>query len=449
MSMLNHAPRIDRRHFLKHAAGAAAITAGGTTFVQNLLADAAALKKSNKHIIILWMGGGPSHMDLWTIKEGSANQGAFDPLKTTAPGIEISSAMPKVAEQFMHLSRIESLNSQEGDHGRGTFRMNTGFPPSTLGVNIPHVGSVVSHYLGNPEAPLQFVSVGGTASRIGPGFLGPALAPFTVQNAGMAPENIAMPALGDPVTTAARGERRKALLTTLEDNFKTFTAPHLAGAKRKEYADAAQVHSELVAKALDISLRAGKQTFEFDPDDQKVLAATYGNTGFGRGCLLARKLVQAGITAVQVDLGGWDMHGNIKDGITRQGTAALDPGMGGLVKDLAERELLKDTLVVWLGDFGRTPRINATAGRDHWTAGWTIVLGGAGIKPGVSYGATDRDGTTITKDPVTVDKLYATMYTALGINLKDRNLDLHDNLGRRYYIAGEKGNAEPIKELLS
>lgn len=445
--MLSNFPHLNRRHFLKHMAGAAAMVAGGSQFVSNLQAAGSAMKKQNKHIIVLWMGGGPTHMDLWDIKSGSPNQGSFEATKTSAPGIEISEAMPKVAEQFKHLSVIRSLNSQEGDHNRGTIRMNTGFPPSTLGVNIPHIGSIVSNYCGSPDAPLQFISIGGTATRIGSGFLGAALAPFTVQNPGTTPENIKMPQMGDGNVSVARGNRRKDVLTTLENNFRFGITPHLKESERKNFADASQAHAELVQKALDISLRSGSKVFEFDAADQKKLEK-FGNSGFGRGCLLATKLVKAGVTAVEIDLGGWDMHGNIADGVKRNGTGTLDPGMGGLVETLAAEGLLKDTLVVWMGDFGRTPRINQGAGRDHWSNGWSIVLGGAGIKPGVEYGKTDADGMSIKENPVSVNQLYSTMYTALGIDLNDRNLDLHDNLGRRFYIAGEKENVKPIKELV-
>jgi len=440
---------MNRRHFLKHVAGGAAMATGGLQFVNRLAAASPNLKKQAKHIIVLWMGGGPTHMDTWTIKTGSANQGSFEALKTSADGIEISEAMPKMAEQFKYMTRIESLNSQEGDHNRGTIRMNTGFPPSTLGVNIPHLGSIVSHYVGNPESPLQFISVGGTATRIGAGFLGNAYAPFTVQNPGTVPENIRPPQMGDNNQTMARANRRKDILGVLEGNFRTSVAPHLTKeTDRKAYADAAQAHTELVGKALDVSLKAGSKMFEFGTEDNKLLAE-YGNNGFGRSLLLARKLVESGVSAVECDLGGWDMHGNIADGVRRNASGVLDPAFAALVKDLNQRGLYKDTLVVWMGDFGRTPRINQGAGRDHWGNGWTVVMGGAGLAQGVSYGETDKDGMSIKKDPVSVNQLYSTMYTALGIDLKDRNLDLHDNLGRRYYIAGEKDNVEPIKQLLA
>jgi uncharacterized protein (DUF1501 family) len=440
---------MNRRHFLAHMAGGAAMAAGGLQFVSKLSAAAPTMRKQGKHVIVLYMGGGMTHLDTWTSKVGSPNQGSFEPIKTSADGIEIPESMPKMAEQFKYLTRIESYNSQEGDHNRGTIRANTGFPPSTLGVNIPHFGSIVSHYVGNPESPLQFISVGGTATRIGAGFLGNAYAPFTVQNPGTIPENIRPPQMGDNNQTMARANRRKDILGVLEGNFRTAVAPHLTKeADRKAYADAAQSHTELVGKALDVSLKAGSKMFEFGTEDNKLLAE-YGNSGFGRGCLLARKLVESGVSAVEVDLGGWDMHGNIADGVRRNASGVLDPGYATLVKDLNQRGLLKDTLVVLLSDFGRTPRINQGAGRDHWGVGYTVVMGGAGLKQGVSYGATDKDGMSIKDKPVSVNQLFATMYTSLGIDLKDRNLDLHDNLGRRYYIAGDKENAEPIKELLA
>jgi uncharacterized protein (DUF1501 family) len=140
------------------------------------------------------------------------------------------------------------------------------------------------------------------------------------------------------------------------------------------------------------------------------------------------------------------MHGNITNAIT-PANREVDRGFAGLMKDLRETGLLKDTVVMWIGDFGRTPRINQGNGRDHWGVGWSIVLGGAGIG-GVEYGSMDKDGMRIEKDPVSPEQLYATIWTALGIDLNDRNLDLHDNLGRRFYIAGDKENAKPVKELL-
>jgi hypothetical protein len=435
----------NRRHFMPRLAGSAAMAVAGS---QLLPTRAVAAEKKPKSIIILWMGGGPSHMDLWTIKTGSVNQGAFQAINTSAKGIDISEVMPKMAEQMKHMVRIESLNSQEGDHSRGTIRMLTGFPPKSPGVNKPHLGSVVSYYAGNSEAPLPFFSVGGTATRIGQGIFGNHYAPLLVSNPGSIPENLRPPQLGDNRETTARANLRKELLGILEDNFRGAVAPHLTKeADRKAMADASQAHAELVKKALDISLKGSSQVFEFDREDTRYLEE-YGDNGFGRGLLLARKLVEWGVSAVQVDLGGWDLHGNVAGGVRRL-AGVLDPAFAALIKDLNQRGLYKDTLVVWMGEFGRTPRLNQSGGRGPWSNGWTIVLGGAGLKQGVSYGETDKDGLTITKNPVDVHQLYATMYAALGIDLKDRNLDVYDNQGRRFFIAGDKENAEPISELLA
>ncbi len=435
---------MNRRHFLKHAAGAAAATVAGQTFINNLQAAGPALKKAGKHLVILWMGGGPSHMDTWDIKVGSNNQGDFKPIETSVPGIQVGELMENTAKHFKNLSVIRSFNSREGDHARGTYRINHVFPPSTLGVNIPGALSVAGYYCGSDDIPLpRVVTIGGGGGGGEGGFLGAACSGFPVNNAGQIPENMSMPNMGDPATTRARGERRRGILGVLEDNFTLGLTPTLKPSERKNMQDAAQAHRELYAKAFDVSLKTGPQVFQFNEKDNALLQTQFGTGGFGRGCLLAAKLIQAGVVGVEVSRGGWDMHGNITNAIT-PANREVDKGMSGLMTFLEQTGLIKDTVVLWAGDFGRTPRINQGAGRDHWGNGWSVVVGGAGIG-GVSYGAMDKDGMRVEKDPVSVEQLYATIYTAMGIDLNDRNLDLHDNLGRRFYIAGEKENAKPIK----
>ena len=176
-----------RRHFLTHVAGASAVAVSGLQFLGGLKAAEEKLKKENKSLIILWMGGGPSHMDLWDLKPGQPTGGEFKPIKTAAPGIEISEVLPTVAKQMSHLSIIRSLQSREGSHERGTTLMNTGRLPSPV-VQFPHVGAIAGSLLASKELPLPaFIGIGGTAQRIGPGFLGMTNAPFTVQNAGRPP----------------------------------------------------------------------------------------------------------------------------------------------------------------------------------------------------------------------------------------------------------------------
>jgi hypothetical protein len=249
--------------------------------------------------------------------------------------------------------------------------------------------------------------------------------------------------LGNPQEARVRGERRRGLLNVLEDNFTLGLTPHIKPSERKNYQDAAQAHRELYAKAFDVSMKTGPAVFQFSAEDNAKLQTQFGQSGFGRGCLLASKLVKAGVVAVEVGRGGWDMHGGITNAC-RGPLTEIDQGFSGLMTELEQSGMIKDTVVLWAGDFGRTPRINQGAGRDHWSNGWSVVLGGAGIG-GVEYGKTDKDGMRIEKDPVSIEQMYSTIFTALGFDIDDRNLDLHDNLGRRYYAFGEKENAKPIK----
>ncbi|MBY0527426.1 MAG: DUF1501 domain-containing protein [Gemmataceae bacterium] len=398
--------------------------------------------RRRKSLIVIWLDGGPSHIDLWSVGRhvGSPNQGPFQPIKTSARGIEISEVLPKVAEQFKHLSVIRTLDSREGDFARATTRMLTGMPVDDRGMRFPHLGAVVARHVGNPFMPLRFVSVGGTALRIGGGFLGPAYAPLLVANAGTAPENLRAPTLGDPEMTEARAARRAELLLGLEDGF---TDPLSADPARSAAAAGVREHKQLVEGALELSQGTLSKLFEFDRDDMRRIEE-YGNNGFGRGCLLARKLVEAGVSSVQVDLGGWNMHGNSADGVRRLATGVLDPALAALVRDLGQSGKLQETLIVCLSQFGRSPRINANAGRSTWSHGWDIVLGGAGFRRGVEYGTMEVGGMAIKQNPVSVPQLYATMYAALGIAVKDRTFQ-RDHLG----VGTNDEIIEPIRDLLS
>jgi len=156
---------------------------------------------------------------------------------------------------------------------------------------------------------------------------------------------------------------------------------------------------------------------------------------FGMGCLLARKLVEKGVSCVEVDLGGWDNHNNIFNTLRTGNGPRLDKGMGTLVKELVERKLWKNTVIVWMGEFGRTPRINQNGGRDHWGRCWSVVVGGGGIKGGVVHGSTSKDGMDVDKDPVRIGDLFATLYKGLGL---DPGTKVRDNLGRPLEIADGK-----------
>jgi len=250
-------------------------------------------------------------------------------------------------------------------------------------------------------------------------------APFTVQNPGQPPDNIRLPAmLGNDLEKGERIKRRENLLQEVEDNF-------IAG-KRGE---ASTAHRDIYKKAFSLVSSPLGKVFDINTE-KKGLIEEYGNNNFGKGCLLARKLVEAGVTCVEVDMGGWDLHGGIFPALKTQRLPQLDKGMGTLVKDLSARGLLKNTVVVWMGEFGRTPRINQNAGRDHWARCWSVVVGGGSIKGGQVFGATDDEGMSVKGDAkASVSDLFATIYKGMGL---DPALQIRDNLGRPMPISDGK-----------
>jgi hypothetical protein len=431
-------PMSNRRHFLKHMAGLSLMALPGMQFVQRLRAAAPALKKQNKSLIVLWMSGGPSHMDTWDLKPDSSNGGEFKPIKTSVPGIEISQHLPTVAKQMKHLSIIRSLVTNEGSHERGRVLMHTARAPSVV-VSYPSIGAVTSQQLTSKEVALPgFISIGRPAD--GPGFLGMNYAPFTVQNPGQPPTNIQTPAGVDEF----RIRRRQQLFYEVEENFRDGLVKNLSGEDRQKHTDAAVAHAEIYGKAFNlVADKSGRRVFDLSGEGAGLLRE-YGTAGnFGRGCLLARKLVEAGVTAVEVDLGGWDNHANIFNTLRTNLLPQLDKGMGTLVKDLVDRGLWQNTVLVWMGEFGRTPRINQNAGRDHWARCWSVVVGGGALKGGLVHGATSNDGNDVTSDPCSVGDLFATLYKGLGI---DPGTQIRDPGGRPHKIAGDDG--KPIASLV-
>jgi len=441
---------INRRHFMKHLAGLSALALPGMAFWNSLRAAEKELKKENKSLIVMWMNGGASHMDLWDLKPGSDNGGEFKPIKTKASGVEISEVLPTLAGQFNHLSIVRSLVTNEGSHERGTELMNTGRAPSPV-VQFPAMGAVVSSQLTPKDAPLPgFIGIGGTAQRIGPGFLGSLYSPFSIQSAGQPPQNIKPPESlgGTEDDKKARMLRRQKLFGVIENNFGDNLLPGTSEAAKKDLGEAAQSHETIYGKAFDLTIpKPGTKldsVFDISKEDAKTVEAYGGRANqFGMGCLLARKLVEAGVTAVEVDLGGWDNHGNIFNTIRTGNGPRVDKGFGNLVKELTDRGMWQNTVVLFMSEFGRTPKINAGGGRDHWARCWSVALGGGAIKGGVAYGATNKDGTDLAdgSEKATIGDLFATVYKGLGL---DPTTQVRDNLGRPLNIADGK----PISALV-
>jgi Protein of unknown function (DUF1501) len=445
---------MNRRHFLKHVAAYSALAVPGVQFVRTINANAQELRRNNKSVIIMWMGGGPATIDIWDLKPGRPTGGEFRPIPTSAPGVMISQHMPKVAEQMRHLAIIRSLTTTEGDHNRGRQLMHTSYTPNPA-LAFPSLGAIMAHEAprlgGYREISLpNYVSVGGPAD--GPGFLGMNYAPFTVQNPGQPPENISAPAsLGGSVDEKMeRIRRRQRLFFTMEDQFMNERAPHLVGENRAKFADPTKAHSELYGKGFKLVASKEGKVFELKGENPKLLeeygAAGTMNSGFARSAVVARRLVESGVSAVELSLGGWDTHGQNFQALANRQLPQLDRAMGTLVKDLVDRGLWGNTVLVWMGEFARTPRINQNAGRDHWARCWSIVVGGGGIKGGQAYGSTDQDGMAVATNPTRIGEVFASIYRGLGIDPANQ---VRDSIGRPFPIASATNNrpSQPIAQL--
>jgi hypothetical protein len=390
---------MSRRHFLSHLAGAAALAAPATDFTNSLLANAPDMRRRHKAAILLWMGGGPSTIDIWDLKPGAATGGPFKPIATSADGVAICEHMPLMAKEMHHMAIVRSLSTREADHTRGRYYMHTGFVPNP-NMQHPGYGSVIAHELANQVPDLEippFVSVGG--GSVGPGFLGMTWAPFVVDSNG----NVRNLDMGiDP----ARREQRLGMLATIEDRFIS-----------ERRGPAPEEHRRILEKTVRLMSSRQMEAFKVGQEKAEV-RERYGMSGFGRGCLLARRLVEAGVSFVEVDLGGWDNHAGIFDSLSTQRLPLLDQAMSALVGDLADRGLLDDTVVIWMGEFGRTPTINGGGGRDHWARSWSAVVGGGAFRRGVAVGETSPDGKEVVTEAYTSQDLMASVLKSLGISLE-------------------------------
>jgi hypothetical protein len=386
-----------RRHFLEHLAGAASLGGAATALGHSLRVNAAQLKRSHKSCILLWMGGGPPTIDMWDMKPGAATGGEFNSIRTAGEG-EINELLPLVAKQMQHLSIVRSMSTREADHTRGTYYLHTGYVPNPNVIH-PGYGSVVAHELREQTKELEippFVSIGGASE--GPGFLGMAYAPFQVDANGRVRD----------LETSIDKDRmrdRMQLLGILEKRF-----------INENRGSAAAEHAKVLQSTLELMTSKQMEAFKVDWEPTDV-REKYGNSGFGRGCLMARRLVEVGVPFVEVTMGGWDLHQNCFTTL-RNKLPELDKAMSALVADLHQRGLLEDTVVLWMGEFGRTPRINENAGRDHWARSWSVVLGGGGLPGGKVVGATNEDGTQVTSEPYSSEDLMATVCRAMGISLE-------------------------------
>ncbi len=407
-----------------------------------------AAAKPHRKCILLWMSGGPSQMETFDPKPGHENGGPTTAIETSVPGIQISENLPQVAQAMQHLAPIRSMATKEGDHARATYFLRTGYLPQGP-IQYPSVGAFLAKQLRDESCDLpSFVSVNPfrafSPGAFGPGFLGPAWSPLVVEGRMAAddqPISFEVQNLkADPNVTTEQVDARLQLLTSLEHDFLS-QRPGGPGTS----------HVQSYQQAVRMMKSSAVGAFNLDSEDDSLRDA-YGRNPFGQGCLLARRLIEEGVSFVEVNLSGadgtgngagWDTHTENFDQVSSL-CRVLDPAWATLVNDLQQRGLLEDTLVIWMGEFGRTPKINENSGRDHWPGSWSTVLGGAGIRGGQVFGSTSDDGMEIAENPVTVANLMATICAALGIDHTATNLS---NIGRPIPLSDH--DSEPVAALLS
>jgi uncharacterized protein (DUF1501 family) len=416
-----------RRDFLRFTAAGAALTSM-SGWIEVLAAHAAAPRVKHKSCILLWMEGGPSQKDTFDMKPGTRDAGEFKPIKTSVPGIEISEHFPKLAQHMRHAAIVRSMNTPEGGHARAKYYMHTGYREGVGGLAYPSIGSIASAEVGAADFPLpNFVSVG--KSAYGAGFLGVRHQPLLVTDPDRGVANLA------PLGNVEQFGKRVGLLEDLEDGFARTKKAPVINDRRTTYRRAVTLMRSKEARAFDLSL------------EPIASRAAYGKSKFGDGCLLARRLVEVGIPFVEVFQGGWDTHANNFPQVKAL-SREVDPAMSTLIRDLKERGLLDSTLVIWMGEFGRHPRIGSpkggTPGRQHYPRAWTTVLVGGGIKGGQVIGKTDKEGADITERKVSGLDFLASVCKVLGIDHTKQN---QTPVGRPIGIV-DKG-ATPIKELFA
>ncbi len=431
---------LSRRDWLRVSAGLGASASG---WFPAFATDAAKNSQRKRSCILLWMAGGPATIDLWDLKPGHANGGPYRQIEA-APGLLIGEHLPQVAKHGKHLAVIRSMSTKEGDHGRGTYYMRTGNMPQGA-IQFPTIGSLVSKELGDPKAELpNFIAVSPfrafSQGAFGPGFLGPKYAPLIVGEGNFGPpqpnqnadRSLRVQDLDRPGEVSP--EQAESRYEILRDMERYFMADHPNGV--------AKSHATAYDRAVRLMQSVGARAFNLAEEPVKTRDA-YGRNLFGQGCLLARRLVERGVPFVEVNLGGWDTHSQNFDQVKRL-CNILDPAWAALMSDLDARGLLETTTIIWMGEFGRTPRINQGQGRDHFPNAWSTVLAGGGIKGGQAHGKTTADGATVDGPPTSVPDLLGTLCHALGIDHLKTN---QSNVGRPIRIVDK--SAKVIKDIVA
>jgi uncharacterized protein (DUF1501 family) len=397
---------LSRRNLLQLSA-AGVFTASVSGWMK-VLADAAAKSatpRKHKSCILLWMGGGPSHKDTFDLKPDSKGAGEFKPIATAVDGIQISEHLPKIAGLMKHGTLVRGMSTPEGAHARASYYIHTGFREGQGGVTYPALGSIVSQELGLPTATVpNFVSIGGRGYSSG--FLGPKHQPLQVANPASGLDDL------KAIVSGKQFEKRVSLLEEMEAAFHGEYGADPILDHKTTYQRAVTLMNSKEAKAFDIS------------QEQGATRSQYGSGKFADGVLMARRLVEAGVPFVEVGLGGWDTHENVFERVKKL-SHEVDVAMSALITDLQERGLLDSTLVIWMGEFGRTPNINtrgAKPGRDHYPRAWNLAMFGGGLKGGRVIGKTDKEGAEVVEQKTTAQDFLGTVCEVLGIDHTKENM---------------------------
>jgi hypothetical protein len=439
--------RFHRRDFLKIGAGAGLL---GLSLPQLLRLEAQAKKEENAKrkadaVIMVWLAGGPAAIDMWDLKPDAPEgiRGEFKPIATKVQGVQISEHLPKMAQVADRVTIVRSLQHTVPAHGPATVFMTTGNKP-TPAIRYPVMGSLAARLIPpNREVPtyVAFENAGRGAAGDA-GYLGTTYNPFVIE--GIA-DGKGKGGTGRPGNLQVRGitlptgftleelENRAKLLQGFDHGLKALEQSSALG-------DGLDAFHK---KALEI-LRSPKTKSAFDlTQEPEALRERYGPGSFGQGALAARRLVEAGVRFVTVGLGGWDTHGKNFEALSKTLLPQLDQTLSALIEDLSSRGMLERTIVYCAGEFGRTPKINANAGRDHWARSMAVVLAGGGFKKGYAHGSTDGQGMAPASEACIPDDISATLFRALGI---DPHQELNSPTGRPITLFRE---GKVIEKLLS
>lgn len=425
--------RLHRRDWMRNGIGGVGLGLCGTSWVSQLAAQMnRSARDLDKSVVVIWLNGGPATIDLWDLKEDHENGGPFRSIATRTEGMRISEHFSQLADWSSEIALLRSLVSNEGDHGRASHFLRTGYKPMGA-IQFPALGALIAHELTMRSNGLPgYISIAPSRNQavLDGGFFGPRYSPLKIGHGAETAADLIVNDLHRP-DRLATGEvaEREWLLELVE------------GKTRKE--QSGSVVSGLQASteaALELMRPEAASLFDLGKEPEET-RQRYGQNLFGQGCLLARRLVEQRVPCVEVMLDGWDTH---QDNFNRVANLSrtLDQAMSALFSDLHERGLLSSTLIVCMGEFGRTPKINRNTGRDHWPHGWSALLAGA-VPGGQVIGATSRDGTEVIDRPVQVPDFLATLFKSLGVDPQKQN---DSNVGRPIRVADPE--AKIVEELI-